>query len=37
MEGPHPPAGEIYMPLKGAMVKFGFYLVSDGSGDPGLE
>ena len=34
MEGHQPPAGEIYMPTEGGNGEIGFYLVSDGSGDP---
>ena len=34
MEGHQPPAGEIYMPIEGGNGEIGFYLVSDGSGDP---
>jgi len=34
MEGHQPPAGEIYMPVEGGNGEIGFYLVSDGSGDP---
>ena len=34
MEGHHPPEGEIYMPTEGGNGEMGFYLVSDGSGDP---
>ena len=34
MEGHKPPAGEIYMPIEGGNGELGFYLVSDGSGDP---
>ncbi|MBC8258318.1 MAG: NADH-quinone oxidoreductase subunit D [SAR324 cluster bacterium] len=34
MEGHQPPAGEIYMPIEGGNGEVGFYLVSDGSGDP---
>ena len=34
MEGHNPPAGEIYMPTEGGNGEIGFYLVSDGSGDP---
>ena len=34
MEGHRPPAGEIYMPTEGGNGEIGFYLVSDGSGDP---
>jgi len=34
MEGHQPPAGEVYMPIEGGNGEIGFYLVSDGSGDP---
>ena len=34
MEGHQPPAGEIYMPIEGGNGELGFYLVSDGGGDP---
>ena len=34
MEGHHPPAGEVYQPVEGGNGELGFYLVSDGSGDP---
>ena len=34
MEGHHPPAGEVYQPIEGGNGELGFYLVSDGSGDP---
>ena len=34
MEGHQPPTGEIYMPVEGGNGEIGFYLVSDGSGDP---
>jgi len=34
MEGHKPPEGEIYMPIEGGNGELGFYLVSDGSGDP---
>ncbi len=34
MEGHQPPAGEIYMPTEGGNGEVGFYLVSDGSGNP---
>ena len=34
MEGHQPPAGEVYMPIEGGNGELGFYLVSDGSGDP---
>ena len=32
MEGPRPPAGEVYHAVEGANGELGFYLVSDGSG-----
>jgi len=34
MEGHRPPSGEVYMPIEGGNGELGFYLVSDGSGDP---
>ncbi len=34
MEGPRPPAGEVYHAVEGANGELGFYLVSDGSGIP---
>ncbi len=34
MEGHIPPAGEVYLPTEGGNGEIGFYLVSDGSGDP---
>ncbi|MBF0276734.1 MAG: NADH-quinone oxidoreductase subunit D [SAR324 cluster bacterium] len=34
MEGHQAPAGEIYMPTEGGNGEVGFYLVSDGSGEP---
>jgi NADH-quinone oxidoreductase subunit D len=33
-EGIKPPAGEIYSAVEGANGELGFYLVSDGSGNP---
>ena len=34
MEGHQPPDGEVYCPVEGGNGEVGFYLVSDGSGDP---
>ena len=34
MEGHQPPEGEVYLPTEGGNGEIGFYLVSDGSGDP---
>ena len=34
MEGHLPPAGEVYMPTEGGNGELGYYLVSDGSGQP---
>jgi NADH-quinone oxidoreductase subunit D len=34
MEGPRPPAGEVYHAVEGANGELGFYLVSDGTGLP---
>ena len=34
MEGHQPPVGEVYLPTEGGNGEIGFYLVSDGSGDP---
>ena len=34
MEGPQPPAGEAYVGVEGGNGELGFYIVSDGSGQP---
>ena len=34
MEGPQPPPGEAYFAVEGGNGEVGFYIVSDGSGQP---